>query len=378
MEKHIHIVSLDVPYPPDYGGVVDLYYKLKYLHEKGIIIHLHCYEYGRGKQEALLEYCKTVHYYKRSAGWLRFLTGLPYIAGSRAGRELSGSLANDNYPVLLEGIHCTFLLYRGKLAGRKVILRLHNIESEYYRQLAHHSASLFRKIYYRAESILLKRYERKVVPKADLVVTVTEKDAQQCRTDWGVENAVYLPVFTPWNVVTCREGSGTYCLYQGNLSVSENERAVLWLVKNVFSGLSIPLVIAGKHPSLFLQKEVKKYSHIRMVANPSQEQMQQLIEEAQVNLLPSFTRTGIKLKLLHAVFCGRHCVVNSAMAEGSHLEAACFIAEDAAAFRDAVQLLFHRPFSTEDQYHRQHLLAHYFNNRHHAGEMVQWIWNRDV
>ena len=39
-----------MPYPPDYGGVFDLYYKLKYLHERGVIIHLHCYEYGRGKQ----------------------------------------------------------------------------------------------------------------------------------------------------------------------------------------------------------------------------------------------------------------------------------------------------------------------------------------
>ena len=49
-ERHLHIICLDVPYPVDYGGVFDLFYKIKTLHELGIKIHLHCFEYGRGQQ----------------------------------------------------------------------------------------------------------------------------------------------------------------------------------------------------------------------------------------------------------------------------------------------------------------------------------------
>ena len=49
-EKHLHIVCLDVPYPVDYGGVFDLFYKIKALSEAGVKIHLHCFEYGRGQQ----------------------------------------------------------------------------------------------------------------------------------------------------------------------------------------------------------------------------------------------------------------------------------------------------------------------------------------
>ena len=52
MNKHLHIVSFDVPYPPDYGGAIDVYYKLKALHEEGIKIYLHCFEYGRGESAA--------------------------------------------------------------------------------------------------------------------------------------------------------------------------------------------------------------------------------------------------------------------------------------------------------------------------------------
>ena len=374
MEKHIHIVCLDVPYPPDYGGVFDLYYKLKYLHERNVIIHLHCYEYGRGNQDALLQYCKTVQYYKRSRGWRRLAAGIPYIAGSRADPELLQNLSNDNYPVLLEGIHSTYLLHKNKLAGRKVILRLHNIEFEYYHQLSRHTTSLFHKIYYAVESILLKRYEGKIAHKASLIIAVTEKDAAAYAAAFGATNTRHLPVFTSWNTVAGKEGKGLYCLYQGNLSVSENERAALWLIKNVFSDLEIPLIIAGKNPSYALKKAAEKYEHISIAENPSQAQMQQLVEDAQINLLPAFTTTGIKLKLLHAIFCGRHCIANKAMAAGTGMENACTIAEDDKTFKAAVQTLYHQPFTKDVIALRQALPEQHYNNRRNAAQLVEWIW----
>ncbi len=363
-----------MPYPPDYGGVFDLYYKLKYLHENGVSIHLHCYEYGRGEQNALLEYCKTVQYYKRSGGWRQLTAGIPYIVSSRADPALLRNLSKDHYPVLLEGIHSTYLLYKNKLAGRKVILRLHNIEFEYYRQLSHNTTSLFHKIYYTAESALLKRYERTIARKAGFIVTVTEKDARRYAFIFDINNARYLPVFTAWNTVACREGKGSYCLYQGNLSVGENEQAALWLIKNVFSDLKIPFIIAGKNPSHSLKKEVRLHTHISVAENPSQAEMQQLVEDAQINLLPSFTTTGIKLKFLHAVFCGRHCVANTAMVAGTGMENACVMAEDDKDFKAAIQDLYHQPFTKEAIAFRQALLDQHFNNRRNAAQLMEWIW----
>lgn len=365
-----------MPYPPDYGGVFDLYYKLKYLYENGVSIHLHCYEYGRGEQNALLEYCTTVRYYKRSKDWRGLAAGIPYIVSSRADPELLQHLSANNYPVLLEGIHSTYLLHKNKLAGRKVMVRLHNVEYAYYRQLLHHTRSLFHKIYYTVESVLLKQYERKIAIKAGLIIAVTEKDAATYLHEFGVTNIRHLPVFTAWNTATCREGKGAYCLYQGNLSVSENEQAALWLIKNVFSTLKIPLIIAGKNPSRTLKKEVQLYTHISITENPSQAEMQQLIEDAQINLLPSFTTTGIKLKLLHAVFCGRHCIANKAMVAGTGMESGCVIAENDKDFKAAIQTLYQQPFTKEGIAFRQMLLEQHFNNRCNAAQLVEWIWGR--
>ena len=58
MEKYLHIITLDVPYPPDYGGVYDLFYKLPALQQQGVKIHLHCFYKNRLPQRELEKYCE--------------------------------------------------------------------------------------------------------------------------------------------------------------------------------------------------------------------------------------------------------------------------------------------------------------------------------
>jgi glycosyltransferase involved in cell wall biosynthesis len=377
LKKYLHIVCLDVPYPPDYGGVFDLYYKLRYLKERDIKIILHCFEYGRGRQPALNNYCEQVYYYKRKRGIRSLSLTVPYIVTSRNDSTLLENLSRDNYPVLLEGTHCTLLLWKNALPNRKVILRLHNIESDYYRLMAKKTNSFFRKLYYWNEGMLLKRYEYAVAQRANMVLTVSEKDALHLKQVHGIKQVNYLPVFTGWNGISCKEGTGDYCLYHGNLSVAENEAAALWLTSSVFSGLSIPLKIAGKNPSKKLIAAIQAYLHIEIIPNPEEATMEKLIRDAQINLLPSFSSTGIKLKLLHALFCGRHCIANEAMAGGTPLENACKMAENAASFQSSIQLLYTRPFTKEDIMLRQNILEQQFNNRRNAEQLIQWIWSSD-
>ena len=56
----LHIVSFDVPFPPNYGGVIDVFYKIKALHKLGVKIILHTFDYGRGKPTELNNYCEEI------------------------------------------------------------------------------------------------------------------------------------------------------------------------------------------------------------------------------------------------------------------------------------------------------------------------------
>ena len=42
----LHVVSFQVPYPPRYGGLIDVFYKLKALKRAGCHIVLHTYRYA--------------------------------------------------------------------------------------------------------------------------------------------------------------------------------------------------------------------------------------------------------------------------------------------------------------------------------------------
>ncbi len=98
LDKHLHIVALDVPWPADYGGVVDLFYKLKALHQLGIKIHLHCFTQDRNPQEELNKYCVSVNYYQRKKNSSSFSLTLPLIVKSRQNKELIANLKKDNHP----------------------------------------------------------------------------------------------------------------------------------------------------------------------------------------------------------------------------------------------------------------------------------------
>ncbi|RYD71030.1 MAG: mannosyltransferase, partial [Sphingobacteriales bacterium] len=111
--QHLHIVSLDVPLPVDYGGVMDIFYKINWLHQLGIKIHLHCFTNGRPPQDELDNYCEEVFYYERKSFLQALPLKIPYMVASRNHPLLLKNLSKDNYPVLLEGIQCSYLLYTG-------------------------------------------------------------------------------------------------------------------------------------------------------------------------------------------------------------------------------------------------------------------------
>jgi glycosyltransferase involved in cell wall biosynthesis len=375
LEKHLHIICFTIPYPVDYGGVYDLFYKLPALQAQGVKIHLHCFEHNRTPEHELNKYCEEVCYYPRFAGHKGVSLQLPYIVASRINETLAKRLLKDDYPILMEGVHSSFITMDNRFNGRKKFIRIHNIEHEYYSSLSQSTWQPLKKLYYWRESNLLKKYEHTIVTKANAFWGVTTKDVAYFRKELGCNTIDYLPVYLPtdWQI-NGAIGFGNYCLYQADLSVEANEKAALWLLEKVFSQIKIPLVIAGKNPSAYLQKIAHKQLHTCIVANPEQKQMQDMIAKAHVHILPSFHNSGIKLKLLNALYNGRHCLVNDATVVGTNLDNLCTVANTADEFIEALQSLEKTEFSQEHIAAREAVLYQHFNNQQNAKQQVQWIW----
>jgi hypothetical protein len=369
--QHLHIVTHDVPWPADFGGLTDLFWKLKALQQAGVKIHLHCFTHGRAAQPVLLQYCASVDYYKRERNISGFSFRLPFIVSSRKSSLLIENLKQDDYPVLLEGIHCTWPLFAGELAGRKVLVRLHNVEYAYYHQLAQNEKNIFKRWYFSRESRLLKRYEKELAPLATFL-SVSETDKALYQALNASATVHFLPVFLPWTLAAGKETKGCFCLYHGNLSVNENEKAVEWLLE-AFNQSPLNIIFAGKSPSPHLKKIVEANPQCCLVADPTDAELQDMIAKAQVHLLPAFNVTGVKLKLLNAFFNGKHCLVNKAAVAGSGLENYCTLAETPAAFKQEALRLFEIAFTEAEQQQRQGLLQSLYNNERNAQRLLTYL-----
>ena len=376
MNRHLHIVCLDVPWPADYGGAIDMMNRIIALKNAGIRIHLHYFSYNdRGMPNELNQFCESIHVYERKTGAKGLSAKLPYIVSSRINEELISNLNKDNHPILLEGLHCTGILPHLDLSQRKVVVRMHNDESVYYCELARSESSILKKLFFLNESRLLKKYTHRLQNECRYAC-ISENDVVSLQEQHHLSNVEFLPAFVSWPEVTSEEGMGNLCLYHGNLSVPENEKAAIWLLQNVFFKIRKPFVIAGKKPTKRLQKMAQFCQHTCLIENPSETEMNDLVRKAHINVLPCFNKnvTGIRLKLLHALFQGKHCVTNEAMVQGTGLEAACHTGSNAEAIASIIMQLYHQPFTDNEILLRKKLLGQSYNNEKNASRLIQWLY----
>ncbi|MBC7862295.1 MAG: glycosyltransferase family 1 protein, partial [Bacteroidia bacterium] len=166
-----------MPWPADYGGVIDVFYKLKELKKAGVKIYLHCFEYGRKQQKELEKYCEKVFYYKRKKSVIQLFSELPFIVKSRINEDLKKNLLSNEFPILFEGLHTCFLIADPAFKNRLKIFRESNIEHEYYRHLALSEKNPLKKNFYTSEAKKLEKFE-KVLSNANLMLIVSETETE--------------------------------------------------------------------------------------------------------------------------------------------------------------------------------------------------------
>jgi hypothetical protein len=335
-DKHLHIISFDIPYPPNYGGVIDVYFKIRTLHELGIKIHLHCFEYP--------------------------------------GRDRSAELnSKDNYPVLFEGLHSCYYIDDPRIRERLKIYRESNIEHRYYFNLFKVAANLGNRIYFLVASAKLRLYQ-KVLRHADMMFAVSQHDTEYLQSHFPGKEIYHLPSFHANNQVSVLPGKGDYALYHGNIEVPENEFAATYLVTKVFDGFDIPLIIAGMNPREKFIKLAESRPNVKVVANPDDQKMFELIRNAQVNILVTFQATGLKLKLLNTLYNGRFCLVNEPMVTGTSLDSLCEIADTADEMRSRLKELFNKEFTLDEAGRRSDFLKVRYDNLVNGQRMAGLIY----
>lgn len=369
--KHVHIIAFDLPYPPNYGGSTDMYFKLVHLQKLGISVTLHVFLYdGKKEAPALNDVTFKTIYYTRKRYKNPFVGQLPYIVKTRKNRTLFENLMEDNSPILFEGLHTTFYLDNPLLRHRIRVVRAHNVEHNYYAALEQAEDKFIKKYFFRIEAERLRKYEH-ILHKANGIAGISPAETNYLNKMYG--NTQYIPAFHANSQVVSRVGKGDFVLYHGNLSVPENNRAALYLVEEVFPLINRPCVVSGSNPSKRLIHAISKTKNVSLKANISTEEILELIESAHVNAMVTFQSTGIKLKLLNSLYRGRFVVANTAMVSETQVEELCSISDNAREFAEFIEHCFSEDFSEQEKQNRIELLGKLFNNHENAKKLANML-----
>jgi hypothetical protein len=115
---------------------------------------------------------------------------------------------------------------------------------------------------------------------------------------------------------------------------------------------------------------VARAANVELRQNIGTEEIHDLVRGAQVNVLPTFQATGIKLKLLLCLFSGRHVVCNTPMVEGTGLDQLCHVHDDPQSMRHSIQACMAKPCNGQSLERRVAVLEERFSNRRNAERIM--------
>ncbi|OYU80153.1 MAG: hypothetical protein CFE23_10555 [Flavobacterium sp. BFFFF1] len=351
-EKRLHIVSFDYPYPPDFGGIIDVFFKIKALHKIGYKIYLHTFSEEIPKSCPELEaVTERVFYYRFSYNPLLFFSGIPYSVMSRNDSTLLNNLKSIDAPILFEALKTTYLVNKKQLEGFKKILRLHNIEQDYYKGVSKSEKSLVKKIAFAFEQLKYQSYEQ-TIRSFNHVLALSRFEEQYINRKFG--NASYVPVFHGNESVAELGGSGTYALYHGDLNTADNRKAVRFLIDAFADIPGFKLVIASGSGESFVRGVIRQQANVEFVPLVDFNHLKSLMMAAHINISWSFQKSGTKLKVVNALFNGRFCIINNNIIDDPAVSDLCITAKDRKQLINAVNRLKAVPF--DDYERRQQVL----------------------
>lgn len=356
LTKYIHIVCPEIPQLSSTADMADTYYQLVFLRQAGYNIVLHCFHDTADPDTTHLEnITSAIYIYERNEGHKGVSTRYPYCISSRSNPRLFQNLLKRICPVLFQGIRSTFWLPDLVSSGYKTFVRINGIASELYQTSTRCEKSLLKKIYSFNEARLIRKWEKKIAALS-IIITTTITDREKFSELYAVSKPEYIAPFIPVPSIKSERGTGMYCLYYGDMSNPENERMVHWLSENIFSRMPVPLVVAN---TCRFTKAAESHpeSNICMVSNPDEHALTELIQKAQLVLLPRSHNYGFDKRLMLALEKGRHCVCNDLMVRNTGLEKLFVIANGCNEISQAIEHYFSVPFTDLDIRERTHVLS---------------------
>lgn len=361
------------PYPLTSGGAIRNYGILRGLSERGHQVTLFTVADNEHDLAPLLPFCdhvETVPAPRRSTKQrLRdvLVTNQPDIARRLASpvftQRLLALLAERSFDLVqIEGLEVAHALpiIREIQPDASICYDAHNAEAALQRTIARIDAQTPRRwiaaLYSAIQAQRLWVYERQIVQEADLVITVSDEDAdllRQHRPDHiaVMPNGINTAAYTSPDENALKLGSRAL-VFTGKMDYRPNVDAMRWFGKAIFPLIpDATLTVVGRDPHPSLQQILR---HERIHLTGWVASIPPYLHAATVFVVPLRMGSGTRLKILEAMAAGCAIVATSLAASGLNAETrnAIVLADQPQAFADAVTRLLDNPEQRQNLGHR--------------------------
>ena len=330
------------PYPPVDGGSIAINnISMGMAEEEGVelkLITINTPKHFVKREELTKEYIQAVNpefvfvdteVKAMDALWNLFSKRSYHIARFYS-KELEKRIVNEitqtSYDyILFESIYLSdYLDVIRQNTKAKLVLRSHNIEYLLWKRVAEQEANPLKKIYLKVLANRLEHEELSAIHKYDAVVCVSSNDQA-----FYEEKGLRLPITSiPIGIDVTKDLSnsdsppkypGLFML--GALDWIPNQEGIIWFIENVWPKLkamypNLEIKIAGRRPSA----QMMNIDASGVMVLGEIENAAQFLKENAIMLVPLFSGSGIRVKIIEGMMMGKVVVSTNIGAEGLNVQ----------------------------------------------------------
>ena len=358
MSKKILFITPQLPYPPYSGGVIKSWKLIEYLGENYEVTAAYFLKNEDiNFQQEFFQKVTLKGYYGEEIAIPRTpitfiksnLKGIPlnlYRNRSSIFRNKVRALAQDCDVIFVD--HYEVFQYVPRNFRGKVILHQHNCEYLMWHRFAKVEQNLLRKFALQNQAWRIKKYERTICNQSD-VVLAAPNDIDELKligaTDTKYMETYHLGDETLLGAENLKFNSTQEALlFVGTLTWEANVDGLLWFLENGWQGLkdyhpNLKFYIVGKNPDARIVDAVNQRKDVELTGFV--EDLEPYFKKCRVFLSPLRFGSGIKVKVMNAMYRGIPTVTTSVGAEGmavknlKHL----MIEDEMASYKNATSRL---------------------------------------
>lgn len=336
---NILIVANEFPYPPNHGGRVDIYNRIRAFKNNGHKVFLITWQ---GIKKGSIPTDDEIKILEQSLdklivldilrNWIRILSLLKYpslvgarmISKNKYGEILLECRKFSPDFVFVDGIY-------GALIGQKLkkdlciplAVRLHNIESLYMKGQLSLAHGFKERLLLFLACLHLKQYEETVISKSDVFFDISIEDLDYWK-DKGYKHGHWLPTVLP-QFQSNKKSNVDSRIYKydlgflGNLNTPNNVNGLKWFIDEVLPLVindypNLKMILLGSEPNQEILEICAKNKQILLVKNPKDPSV--YLDDVKVLINPVKFGSGVNIKSVEMLMRDNEVVSTSVGVKG--------------------------------------------------------------